>query len=555
MYMNILIYLFQQFFNIQKGNMFGLLGLSLFLSYIYTKVSSRINAKIIQSIQLDKPLESLQYFWFFIAASVVYIIILYVYKYLQNNLLTNLTNWVKKVLFEFILKSNNEDMKNINFADFITPITRISSAASALLNDFISNLIPTFGFMIVIIVYFMMNDWKLGAIFLIGNVIIFAYLALFWKDMFLKKKKQEELVVSNERYILDNLNNIDKIIYRGMVDDEIKIFDKKTDECIRMAIQMTQYVTNHMFIMNIFVYIIIFSSMYYILQLNIGKRIDNLTAITFLTILIIYRDNMSDTVQSVPHNIDLMCRIDFIVREFNEMIDEQDVKHIMDKQFEYESTKLPFDTIVFKNVSFQYPSTDKPVFENYSKTVEITNKIIGITGHSGNGKSSFVKLILRLHDCTGGVILIDDQDIKTINPNYIRENITYVNQNSRLFDREILTNILYGCKNSSKCNENLKAILAFEKIKDLYKNVDLEGDAGPLGENLSGGQRQVANLISGLINPTPILILDEPTNALDPELKHEILSMIQYFRTYKKCIMIITHDKEVHQLFDEMITI
>jgi len=554
-YMNILIYLFQQFFNIQKGNMLGLLGLSLFLSYIYTKVSSKINAKIIQSIQLDKPIESLQYFWFFIAASIVYIILLYVYKYLQNHLLTNLTNWVKKVLFEFILKSNNEDMKNINFADFITPITRISSAASSLLNDFISNLIPTLGFMIVIIVYFMMNDLKLGMIFLIGNVIIFGYLAFFWNDMFLNKKKQEELVVENERYILDSLNNIDKIIYRGMVNDEIKIFDKKTDECIRMAIQMTQYVTNHMFIMNIFIYIIIFSSMYYILQLNIGKRIDNLTAITFLTILIIYRDNISDTVQSVPHNIDLMCRIDFIVREFNEMINEEDVKHVMDKQFEYESTKLPFNTIEFKNVSFKYPSADKPVFENYSKTVEITNKIIGIIGPSGNGKSSFVKLILRLHDCTGGVISIDDQDIKTINPDYIRENITYVNQNSRLFDREILTNILYGCTNPSKCNENLKTILAFDKIKDLYKNVDLEGDAGPLGENLSGGQRQVANLISGLINPTPILVLDEPTNALDPELKHEILSMIQYFRTYKKCIMIITHDKEVYQLFDETINI
>ena len=553
--MNILIYLFQQFFNIQKGNMLGLLGLSLFLSYIYTKVSSKINAKIIQSIQLDKPIESLQYFWFFIAASIVYIILLYVYKYLQNHLLTNLTNWVKKVLFEFILKSNNEDMKNINFADFITPITRISSAASSLLNDFISNLIPTLGFMIVIIVYFMMNDLKLGMIFLIGNVIIFGYLAFFWNDMFLNKKKQEELVVENERYILDSLNNIDKIIYRGMVNDEIKIFDKKTDECIRMAIQMTQYVTNHMFIMNIFIYIIIFSSMYYILQLNIGKRIDNLTAITFLTILIIYRDNISDTVQSVPHNIDLMCRIDFIVREFNEMINEEDVKHVMDKQFEYESTKLPFNTIEFKNVSFKYPSADKPVFENYSKTVEITNKIIGIIGPSGNGKSSFVKLILRLHDCTGGVISIDDQDIKTINPDYIRENITYVNQNSRLFDREILTNILYGCTNPSKCNENLKTILAFDKIKDLYKNVDLDGDAGPLGENLSGGQRQVANLISGLINPTPILVLDEPTNALDPELKHEILSMIQYFRTYKKCIMIITHDKEVYQLFDETINI
>jgi ABC-type multidrug transport system fused ATPase/permease subunit len=369
------------------------------------------------------------------------------------------------------------------------------------------------------------------------------------------KKQQEKLVVENERYILDNLNNIDKIIYRGMVENEIDIFNKKTDNCINIAINMTQYVTNHTFIMNIMAYVIIFLSIYYILHLQSSNKLDKLSVITFMTILIIYRDNISDTVQSIPHNIDLVSRIEFIVREFNEMVNGEDITQIMNKDIEYDQMKLPFDNIEFKNVSFKYFSTDKFVFENYSKELELNNKIIGITGQSGNGKSSFVKLLLRLHDCNTGTILIDGKDIKTINPNYIRDNVTYVNQNSRLFDREILTNIFYGCKDSSKCSDNLKEIMAFDKIRELYRNVDLNSDAGPLGENLSGGQRQVANLISGLINPTPILILDEPTNALDPQLKQEILSMIKYYRTYKKCIMIITHDKEVYSLFDETVSI
>jgi ABC-type bacteriocin/lantibiotic exporter with double-glycine peptidase domain len=151
--------------------------------------------------------------------------------------------------------------------------------------------------------------------------------------------------------------------------------------------------------------------------------------------------------------------------------------------------------------------------------------------------------------------LIDGVDIKTIDPTYIRENITYVNQNSRLFDRQVLENILYGCKNKDKCTDHLKEILAFDKIHELYRNVSLDSDAGPLGENLSGGQRQVANLISGLINPTKILILDEPTNALDPSLKQEVLALIQKFRDYKSCIMIITHDRDVFSLFDETIEI
>ena len=184
------------------------------------------------------------------------------------------------------------------------------------------------------------------------------------------------------------------------------------------------------------------------------------------------------------------------------------------------------------------------------------DKIVGITGLSGNGKSSFVKLIMRLHECNSGAIYIDNQDIKMVDPFYIRQNITYVNQNARLFDRKIMDNILYGCKDISVCNENLREILSYSKIQELYRNVDISrSDAGPLGENLSGGQRQVINIISGLINPTKILILDEPTNALDPELKRELLLILKNFRKYKKCIMIITHDRDVYSLFDETLEI
>jgi ABC-type bacteriocin/lantibiotic exporter with double-glycine peptidase domain len=161
-----------------------------------------------------------------------------------------------------------------------------------------------------------------------------------------------------------------------------------------------------------------------------------------------------------------------------------------------------------------------------------------------------------LYEPTSGSIYIDDVDISTIDPNYIRENITYVNQNSRLFDKKIIENMVYGCNSLEACQTHLKEIMRYPKIRQLYKNVDvLNGKAGSLGENLSGGQRQVVNIISGLINPSKILILDEPTNALDADLKNEVLAMIQHFRQYKQCIIIITHDRDVYSLFDETLQI
>jgi ABC-type lipoprotein export system ATPase subunit len=98
--------------------------------------------------------------------------------------------------------------------------------------------------------------------------------------------------------------------------------------------------------------------------------------------------------------------------------------------------------------------------------------------------------------------------------------------------------------------------MKYPTIQKLYKNIDLEHkSAGGMGEHLSGGQRQVVNILSGLINPSKILILDEPTNALDLTIKKELLGIIYSFRKYKHCIIIITHDRDVYPLFDERINL
>jgi len=561
--MNILFQLSLKFFSKQKTNTVILIFLSLVLSFFYTNISSFVNANIIQAIQKNDLLTATTYFKYFIAVSFIFILTYYIYKNVQNNLLTTLAHWTKAEMFNFILLSNNVNMSNINFVEFITPITRISNSCNMLLSDIISNVIPTLGFLIVIVGYFLYKDVKLGLGVLFGSILIFLYFVYYWRDMFVYKQKQEDIVVGNEKYIIDSLNNIDKIIYRGQVENEINIFNEKTIDCTEYTIDMMKFMTNHSFIMNLLVYIVIFGALWHMIQMYFKKSMDAKTFITFLSILMMYRDDISGTIQRVPTYIESIGRIELILREFEKMtgfngsaLKEQDINDIINHSKQYKAVELAFDKLSFQNVSFKYSNRDQTIFDNYNKELDLNDKIIGITGLSGNGKSSFVKLIMRLHSCTSGSILIDGQDINMIDPFYIRQNITYVNQNSRLFDRKIMDNILYGCKDISVCNENLREILAYSKIQELYKNIDISKmDAGPLGENLSGGQRQIINIISGLVNPTKILILDEPTNALDPELKREVLGILKNFRKYKKCIMIITHDRDVYSLFDETLEI
>jgi ATP-binding cassette subfamily C exporter for protease/lipase len=102
----------------------------------------------------------------------------------------------------------------------------------------------------------------------------------------------------------------------------------------------------------------------------------------------------------------------------------------------------------------------------------------------------------------------------------------------------------------------MDVVLKYDKIRELFDNIDIyTTKAGSLGEGVSGGQRQVINIISGLIHPSKILILDEPTNALDGELKTELLALIKEFKQYKKCILIITHDKEVESILTDTMTV
>jgi ABC-type bacteriocin/lantibiotic exporter with double-glycine peptidase domain len=550
--MNIVNYLLYAFFKKEATNTGILVLLSLLITLIQTNGISYITANIIQSVEQNSKKMTMEFFNYFIALSTLFFVIYYIYKTYQNNLITKLFQWVKHEIFKIILKTNNENMKNVNFIEFITPITRISTSFYVLFYDIITVIIPIMAFLLIISFYFLYKNPVFGISFFIANLVLFYYIYANWNDLRKAKNDQEEVVNKNEKFIIDILNNIDKVIYRGETANEISNFTTLTDKAISEGINFLDIITTHTSILTFLVYIIIFVSLFYLIQLQYTKKIKTTTFITFVTILLLYRDKIISTINNLPDWLEFIGRIEYITDDFNEMLGKDiDINELINKT--YNSHDLKFNNIIFDNVTFYYESRKTtPVFSNSSFNINTDQKIIGITGLSGKGKTSFAKLLLRLYDPVSGKIYIDGVDISTIDPDYIRQNITYVNQNSKLFDKKIMDNIMYGCKDPEICEIFLKEIMKYPKIQGLYKNVDIyNSNAGSLGENLSGGQRQVVNIISGLISTSKILILDEPTNALDIELKDEIIQLITEFRKYKKCIIIISHDKDTFRLFDE----
>jgi len=548
--MNILYTLILKFFSEEKLRTFFIIFISCILNILKINVISYITANIIKSIQNKNINFTYKYYKYFIIVSVIFIFLFNYYKILQTHLLSKLRQWVRYHIIKILLLTNNEEYSNLNFTKLNTPTFRIANNCFYFFNSIIGTLIPNITLLIIVCLYFLYNNLTFGFIFLLGNLIIISYIIFFWKQMMVYNNKFEEGVVSNESYIVEILNNFDKIIYRGESNNEIKKLWKKTEDVIELGYNFYKNNANHSLIMNICIFLLIFILIYYLIYLYINKNIDSTIFITFLTILLLYRDIILSTVQQIPEYIEFIGRSAMINHIFKDFDFNKNYK-----ENEYIDHKLEFNTILFENINFKYKNQKKNILNNFNLYIEADNKIIGITGLSGIGKSTFVKLLIKMYKFEGDVY-IDGININKLNTNYIRKNIIYVNQDSKLFDKKIIENIFFACDNKTDCNEYLKEIMKFQKIKDLFKNLDFNGvSVGKAGEGISGGQRQVINIINGLISHSKIVVLDEPTNALDGELKHEIIELIKYFKKYKKCIIIISHDKDIFPFFDQTIKI
>jgi ABC-type bacteriocin/lantibiotic exporter with double-glycine peptidase domain len=551
--MNIVYYLLGQFFNEERFNLFFMVLLSFVINIFQTNGISFITARIIEEVYNFNKKLAFTYFKYFIIVSSLYVCLSSFYKHYQNKILTKLRQWMRHQLLKMILLFNNENYSEMNFTKLNSPINRISSVSFMVFNDIITYLLPNLTFLLIVYSYFLYKHFFFGGTFIFGNLFLILYFWNIWKNMLEHNEEYEKFVGETEAYMIEVLNNIDKIIYRGQTKQEIKVFNNKTEKSINKAMEFYSNVNFHCTMLVVILYVILFVSIGQLMYLFFKKKVDVTVFITFFTILLLYRDKMISVIQQIPDFVEFLGRSDTVLKHF------QNIEDKIPSLFENKAKRngeLPFHKIRFENIAFKYTTNNTYLFDNFNIDLNTENKIIGITGLSGNGKSTFAKLLLKMYTPERGKIYIDGEDICHLDADYIRKNITYVNQSSKLFDKKVVENMLYGCNDLDVCNRYLNEMMGYEKIKELYKKMDIyTKNSGSLGENLSGGQRQVVNILSGLINPCEILILDEPTNALDIELKREVLQLIKECRKHKNCIIIITHDNDVFPLFDEKIEI
>jgi ATP-binding cassette, subfamily B, bacterial len=189
--------------------------------------------------------------------------------------------------------------------------------------------------------------------------------------------------------------------------------------------------------------------------------------------------------------------------------------------------------VKFEQVTFRYAGQATPLYRDMNVRIAPGERV-GLVGHSGSGKTTFVKLIQRLYDVTGGRIVIDGQNVAHATQESLRSQIAIVQQEPILFHRSLAENIAYARPDASPAQIERAARLAnaHEFIVGLPRGY--ETLVGERGVKLSGGERQRVALARAFLADAPILILDEATSSLDSEseaLIQEAMSRLMSGRT------------------------
>ncbi len=202
------------------------------------------------------------------------------------------------------------------------------------------------------------------------------------------------------------------------------------------------------------------------------------------------------------------------------------------------------------NVNFMYD--DQQVLKNLSLEIK-ENKIIGIKGESGSGKSTVLKLLMRFYETDSGTIKYSNQDINTINTTSLRNNISFVQQETFLLNDTIRENLKIAQLDATdeQMFDSLKLAAIDQFVMSLPKILDTV--IGENGSSLSGGERQRLGIARAILSDSPYIILDEPTANLDTLGESIILDSLRKIKN--KTIIIVSHRSSTLSICDQIINI
>lgn len=469
--------------------------------------------------------------------SLIFIVIV-----ILKNVIYNLKN---KSILEFNMKIDKQLTNKLINHIICLPnnvyLNKTIGELSIILNDIynfktiIAKLFIIFSIDIVLLLSVLIIISTYGIIYLfffIFTIFILIFISIKYKYTFnnnyLQTKNSQMLFNSKFIEFLNGYNSIKNLNIESKIIKKLKNYSKnsRNNEYI--------YLNNnnrYLFINNVLI------DLFYVIVITLSVFITHdLTSIVFISSIYYL---LFDTVQNICEVISMYNTYEISIYRVLDLFDEQ----IEDTLKE---NKLTINKIDFNNVCFSYE--EKNMLNNLNLTISKNEKIL-ITGETGSGKSTLIKILLKYFSCSKGNIKINNIDIDNINNGILRNSITYVSQDETLFVDTINNNLRISNNNN---NRQIKKAINTCLIDDIYKknNIDSFYILEENGLNLSGGERKKLLIARGLLKNSGFIIFDESFNEIDVKTERKILNNI--FKNYpEKTIIVITHRLNNKDLFEK----
>ncbi len=207
--------------------------------------------------------------------------------------------------------------------------------------------------------------------------------------------------------------------------------------------------------------------------------------------------------------------------------------------------------IEFKEVDFAYPGEEKKALKNINFKIRAGERV-GIIGQVGSGKSTISKLLIGFYEAGSGSVFIDGLDINQLDPADLRQNYNYVPQEITLFSGTVRDNITLRSPHAT--DPEIVQAASFGAVNTFTDRhpLGMDLEVGERGFHISGGQRQSVAVARAFITDSPIVLLDEPTNAMDYNTEIKVINNLKE-ATRDKTTIIITHKPSILEIVDRLI--
>ena len=458
--------------------------------------------------------------------NVIYLLLRNCYKKVYKYLFTGL----QASLSEEIITIKKECLDKNSSGLFIQRITSDTSILASLFKDLIQNSGQLLADIGVFVTIFILN--KIAFLyFVICTIILFMISVYKEKRNILKDKAFKEENEKTTSFISETVRGAKDIkilnaydSFKGILDSKVEVLNQKRAE-LDDAYNKGQFILWFSVYTYRFLLLVLIALLIYKGRLEIAVAIILYNSMSKVTDFIKYSDMLIKTIKG----FNLSCNRIFSIMDENKFSKEKFGKKHLD---------IVNGDFEFRNVTFSYDE-ERTIINQMNFKVH-ANETVGFVGKSGAGKSTIFSLLCKLYDNYSGEILIDDVNIKELDRDSIRGNISVISQNPYIFNMSIKDNLKIVKKEltDKEMKEACKLACLDQFIESLPMKYDtIVGEGGVL---LSGGQKQRLAIARALIQKTEIILFDEATSALDNETQKQIQEAIDNLKS-EYTIMIIAH--------------